>query len=396
MKVAVNIVKTIFCLGIIAVAVYIFVAGIFMASGGGGIKGDPIIEIGNAGKEPVSLFNLDDYSDRVSSAVEGYDLSNEADVKDAIIDLYRVACETWYKVPARGGRYLGNGTGGVVGTIEGKLKVYNERFYVKGDPEEEGEYPYFGFEEKHTYAYDVNNAMLATTAENMLGSARRFVYMPSGDWSWEAVKNSSKMNTDGADANFTANAPVYATAAKVKEEKEEEQLAAHLGTGSAYYNYYGEIPDKSTYVLSSSAAIISANGVTPSLKQSTVDGKTVWTAEFAVDCDPKKDYTKYAAHAIGKTVSSAKEIIYKNLTVKFEVWETGYFRSWSATERWEGKSTFGTGFAEVASTELYTYDIKEVTDFILKKADIVLKADTAKPNLKTVVSVKYNGEEVFK
>lgn len=406
MKIVMNVIKSLFCVALVAVTVYVAVYGVIMASGGGGIEGDPVIEIGNIGKEPISLFPDTfklDKTDDVQDVIDSYDLSDTDDIKSAIIDLYTIGCETWYNAPARGSRYLGSGTAGISGKLEGKLKVFNERYYVKGDATDDNPYPYYGIEEKHNYAYDVGDGgAIATIAANMLGSARRFVYMPTGDWAWEGVPNSTVMNTEGANANFSGAAPTYKTAAAAKKEKEEEELFSHLGTGSAYYYYGDEIPDKGSYVLYEPEAILSAsdeNGIAPKLTESTIDGKTVWTAEFAVDCNSEKVYTKYAAHAIGKTVGSAKEIIYKKLTVKFELWETGYFRSWSSTERWEGVSVSavsGTGFAEVSSTEIYTYDIDEVTKVISEKADIVLKADPAKPDPSSVVKVKYDGKEVFK
>lgn len=403
MKIVMNVIKSIFCLALIAVTVYLAI-GLIMAKGDGGIEGDPVIEIGNIGKEPVSLFSeMLNKTDDVRRVIDDYDLSDEEDVKNAIIELYTIGCVTWYNAPARGARYLGNGTAGISGKLEGKLKVFNERYYVKGDATADNPYPYYGIEEKHNYAYDVGDGgAIANIAANMLGSARRFVYMPTGDWTWEGVPNSSKMNTEGATATFSNGVPTYQTAAAVKSEKESEKLYSHLGTGSAYYNYRGEIPDKSSYVLNSSSAILGAsdeNGMAPKLTESKIDGKTVWTAEFAVNCDKEKVYTKYASHAIGKTIKSAKEIVYKKLTVKFELWETGYFRSWSSTERWEGVSTSavsGTGFAEVASTEVYTYDIEEVTKVISEKAALVLKADPAKPDFNKVVNVTYNGQKVFK
>lgn len=405
MKIFANILKSVFCLALIAGTVYLLLGGILMASGGGGIDGDPILEVGNAGKEPVTLFpEMLDKRDAVQEVIDIYDLTVEFDVKEAIIELYRIGCETWYNAPARGGKYLGSGTGGIDGQLEGKLMVYNERYYVKGDATADNAYPYYGFEEKHNYAYDVNKPEpLASIAAGMLGSARRFVYMPKGDWAWEGAANSSKFNTEGAEANFSGKTPVYKNAAKVAEEKKKEQIASHLGTGSAYYDYGSDIPDKTNYVINDSSVILSpdeANGVVLSLKSSEKEGKTVWTAEFSVTCqNPTDNVTKYAAHAIGKTVSSAVDIVYKKLKVKFELWETGYFRSWSTTERWEGVSVSaikGTGFAEVASTEIYTYDIKEVTDKIREKTEIVLKADPAKPDVSSMISVKYKGQEVFK
>lgn len=409
MKIVMNVIKTIFCLALIAATVYL-AFGVIMAKPDGGIDGDPVIEIGNIGKEPVSLFSeLTDETDAVQSVIDEYDLSDEAEVKSAIIALYAIGCKTWYNAPARGARYLGNGTAGISGKLEGKLKVFNERYYVKGDATPDEPYPYYGIEEKHNYAYDVGDGgAIATIAANMLGSARRFVYMPTGDWAWEGVPNSTKMNTEGATATFSNGVPTFKAAATVKSEKQKEKLYSHLWNNSkveesAYYDYDGDIPDKSSYVLNDEKAILGAkaeNGIAPKLTESKIDGKTVWTAEFAIDCsNPKAVYTKYAAHAIGKTVSSAVDIVYKKLTVKFELWETGYFRSWSATERWEGVSTSavkGTGFAEVESTEIYTYDIAEVTKVIAEKAALVLKADPAKPDVNKVVSVTYNGKEVFR
>lgn len=407
MKIVMNIIKSLFCLALIAVTVYLAVYGVIMASGGGGIEGDPVVEIGNIGKEPLSLFpEMLDKTDDVQSIVEGYDLSDTDDIKNAIIDLYTIGCETWYNAPARGARYLGNGTGGIYGELEGKLKVFNERYYVKGDPTDDNPYPYYGIEEKHNYAYEVNKPEpIASIAAQTLGSARRFVYMPSGDWEWEGEKNSSTLNTEGAKASFTKEPPKYTSAADVKKEKENEDIYSHLGTGSAYYYYGDEIPDKSSYVLYEPEAILGAsdeNGIAPKLTESKIEGKTVWTAEFAVNCDKNKVYTKYASHAIGKTLrDSVLNVVYKKLIIKFEMWETGYFRSWSATERWEGDSTNSlykgkTGFAEVESTEVYTYDIEEVTKVILEKAELVLKADPSKPDVSTVVKVKYDGKEVFK
>ncbi len=406
MKIVMNVIKSVFCLALIAGTVYLAVGGVIMATGGGGIEGDPVIEIGNIGKEPVSLFSdvLDDKTDDVQEVVDSYDLTDIDEIKSAIIDLYVIGCETWYNAPARGARYLGDGTGGIYGELEGKLKVFNERYYVKGDATDDNPYPYYGIEEKHNYAYDVNKPEpIASIAAQTLGSARRFLYMPTGDWSWEGEKNSSTLNTEGAKASFTKS-PEYKSAAEVKKAKEDEELASHLGSGSAYYYYGDEIPDKSTYVLYEPEAILDAsdeNGFAPKLTESKIDGKTVWTAEFAVNCDVNKAYTKYAAHAIGKTIDSVVNVVYKKLTIKFELWETGYFRSWSATERWEGDSTNAlykdkTGFAEVASTEIYTYDIDEVTKVISEKAAIVLKADPAKPDVSSVVKVTYNGKEVFK
>lgn len=404
MKIFANVLKSVFCLALIAGTVYLLLGGILMAKTGGGIEGDPILEVGNAGKEPVALFpDMLDKTDAVTDVINTYDLTSEFDLKEAVIELYLIGCETWYNAPARGGKYLGSGTGGIDGQLEGKLMVYNERYYVKGDATEDREYPYYGFEEKHNFAYDVNKPEpLASIAAGMLGSARRFVYMPKGDWAWEGVANSSKFNTQGAQATFNGT-PVYKTAAKVAEEKKKEQIASHLGSGSAYYDYGTDIPDKTNYVLKDSSVILSpeaGNGAVLSLKSSEIGGKTVWTAEFSVNCNnPQDDATKYASHAIGKTVSSAVDIVYKKLNIKFELWETGYFRSWSTTERWEGVSVSaikGTGFAEVTSTEIYTYDIKEVTDIIREKAEIVLKADPAKPDVSSMISVKYEGQEVFK
>lgn len=410
MKIVMNVIKSIFLLALVAGTVYLTVFGVIMEKSSGGIDGDPVIEIGNIGKEPVSLFSdMPDMTADVRAVIADYDLSDEEEVKDAIIKLYEIGCGTWYNVPARGARYLGNGTAGISGKLEGKLKVFNERYFVKGDATDGNPYPYYGIEEKHNYAYDVGDGgAIANIAAKMLGSARRFVYMPTGDWAWEGVSNSSEMNTEGATAAFSNSVPAYQSAAAVKSAKEKETLFSHLWSNpkieeSAYYDYGEDIPDKSSYILNKSGAMLSANdenGIAPKLTESQINGKTVWTAEFAIDCsNPKAIYTKYAAHAIGKTISSAVDIVYKKLTVKFELWETGYFRSWSSTERWEGVSVSavkGTGFAEVASTEIYTYDISEVTKVISEKSDIVLKADPAKPDVSKVVSVKYNGREVFK